>query len=218
MATAPLAYIEGLRNFYGIDFLVNRSTLIPRFETEQLVEKTIALLKKSGRSSPKILDLGTGCGAVAVMLKRMLPGSTVTATDISVQALNVARSNAARQQVELNFCQSDLFEKIDEQFDLIIANLPYVPASRWRFLEDQVRSYEPKCAIVAGRDGLKVIKRLCLEVGNYLNQRGIVALEIDGNHKERVSRLLQLALPHHRCYVQSDLSGRDRFAFAVARQ
>lgn len=213
---APRAYQEGTTNFYGFDFIVNFSTLIPRPETEQLVEKTVVLVKKYLSDHPRILDVGTGSGVIAITLKKLLPHSIVEATDISLKALNTAKSNAKNNEVEVTFQSGNLFEPIRGKYDLIIANLPYVPAGRWRFLESQVRDFEPKEAIVAGRDGLKLIKQFCQEVRPHLNKRSIVALEIDDTHGPRVQQLLESALPNHEVKIEQDLAHRDRFCFAIA--
>lgn len=214
--TMPRAYREGTTNFYGFDFTVDSSTLIPRPETEQLVERTLELTEKYLSDHPRILDVGTGSGVIAITLKKLLPNSVVQATDISLKVLEMARTNAKKNQVEVTFRVGNLFEPIMGRFDLIIANLPYVPAARWRFLESQVRDFEPKDAIVAGRDGLKWIRRFCDQVGSYLNRRGIVALEIDDSHGKRVQNLFQKALTNYDCFVEKDLAGRDRFCFAIA--
>ncbi|MCR4278012.1 MAG: peptide chain release factor N(5)-glutamine methyltransferase [Candidatus Berkelbacteria bacterium] len=215
--TMPRAYQEGTSNFYGFDFEVNTSTLIPRPETEQLVERTLELTKKYLSDHPRILDIGTGSGVIAITLKKLLPNSVVEATDISVRALETARANAKGNQANVTFHAGNLFEPIEGRFDLIIANLPYVPAARWRFLENQVWGFEPKDAIVSGRDGLKLIRVFCEEVGTHINQPGVVALEIDDTHGPRVLKLLQKALPNHQCFVEKDLTGRDRFCFAIVR-
>lgn len=212
----PNAYKLGNANFYGYDFVVNKCTLIPRPETEQLVEKTVELVKRYLSDHPKILDIGTGSGVIAITLKKLLPKASVEATDISLKVLETARTNAKNNQVEVTFHAGNMFEPIRGKFDLIIANLPYVPAARWRFLESQVRDFEPKDAIIAGRDGLKWIKIFCDQVGPYLNRHSIVALEIDDTHGPRVLKLLQTALPNHEVTLEQDLAHRDRFCFATA--
>lgn len=211
----PLAYRAGTANFYGFDFTVNSSTLIPRPETEQLVERTLELIKKYLSDHPRILDMGTGSGVIAVTLKKLLPSSVIEATDISLRAIEIAEENAKDNQADVTFYTGNLFEPVKDRFDLIVANLPYVPAARWKWLESQVRDFEPKDAIVSGRDGLKLIKRFCKDVATYLKEPSIVALEIDDTHGPRVQRLLQKALPNHNCFVEKDLAGRDRFCFAV---
>lgn len=211
----PRAYQEGRVNFYGLDFQVNASTLIPRPETEQLVEKTLALAKQYLSSKPHILDIGTGSGVIAVTLKKLLPKASVEASDISTSALTVAKRNAIENEVEVIFHTGNLFETISAKYDLIVANLPYVPAARWRFLESNVRDFEPKDAIVAGREGLKWIELFSQQVSAFLKRQSVVALEIDDNHAVRVHRLLQAALPNHELRIEQDLARRDRFAFAL---
>ena len=213
----PLAYRTGSANFYGYDFTVNQHTLIPRPETEQLVEKTVELAQRYLTDRPRILDVGTGSGIIAITLKKLLPDSVVEATDISPKALEIATQNAKAHNVDVTFHESNLLDAVSDQFDLIIANLPYVPAARWRFLESQVRDFEPRSAIIAGKDGLRLISRLCQEIKPHLRQSGLVALEIDDNHGPRVLNLLQAALPDHVCTIERDLAHRVRFAFAVPK-
>lgn len=213
--TMPRAYREGTTNFYGFDFAVDPSTLIPRPETEQLVERTLELVEKCLSDHPRILDMGTGSGVIAITLKKLLPNSIVEATDISSKALKTAKINAKNNQADVAFHAGNLFEPIECRFDLIIANLPYVPAARWRYLESQVRDFEPRDAIVSGRDGLRLIKRFCAEVRPFLNQPSIVALEIDDTHGPRVQELLRKALPSYDRLIEKDLAGRDRFCFAL---
>jgi len=213
----PQAYVDGMVNFYGYDFFVDSSTLIPRPETEQLIENTLIKFRKALPAQPHILEIGTGSGVIAITLKHLLPDSVVTTTDISSSALQVARKNANNNNTEIIFCEGNMFTPVEGKFDLIIANLPYVPVARWRFLDDQVKSYEPKNAIIAGRDGLKFIKLFIKDVAEFLNSKSIVALEIDDTHGPRVEKLLKQALPNHDVYIEKDLAGYVRFAFAVSR-
>lgn len=210
----PRAYIEGSSNFYGFDFKVDSSTLIPRPETEQLVERTVELINKYGFKKMRIADIGTGSGVIAITLKKLVPENEIVATDISSEAIKIASRNAETNKVEIDFRKGSLFSPIDGRFDLIIANLPYVPAARWRFLESQVRDYEPKTAIIAGRDGLNIIKLFIKDVAKFLNPKSIIALEIDDTHGPRVEKLLKQALPNHDVYIEKDLAGYTRFAFA----
>src|SRR3989344_8394390 len=232
--SAPRAYSEGKANFYGYDFLVNQHTLVPRPETEQLVEITLGLAHlhlPGGGGSMRILDVGTGSGVIAITLKKLLPSARIEATEISLPAIKVARHNARTNLAEVIFHQGNLLESAKGRFDLIITNLPYVPAGRWRFLDRKVRDFEPRSAIIAGRDGLKWIRQFCQQIGvytkqnmlgksltsDYLNAPSIVALEIDDTHGPRVLQLLQDALPNHLVKIESDLAHKVRFAFAVPR-
>ncbi|MEK9167286.1 MAG: peptide chain release factor N(5)-glutamine methyltransferase [Patescibacteria group bacterium] len=211
----PRAYQEGTVNFYGFDFGVNSSTLIPRPETEQLVERTVELAKMYLSDRPRILDVGTGSGVIAITLKKLLPNSTVEATDISLMALETARCNAKNNQVDIVFRNGSLFEPVEGKYDLVIANLPYVPATRWRYIDSQVRDFEPKDAIVAGRDGLKWIRLFSKGVGAHLKESSIVALEIDDTHGARVGDMVGQYLPNHQILLEKDLAHRDRFCFAL---
>ena len=143
----------------------------------------------------------------------------------------MARQNARANLTEVIFHQGNLLESAKGRFDLIITNLPYVPAGRWRFLDRKVRDFEPRSAIIAGRDGLKWIRQFCQQIGvytkqnmlgksltsDYLNAPSIVALEIDDTHGERVRELLSNALPSHSITIETDLAHKVRFAFALPR-
>ena len=211
----PRAYREGKTNFYGYDFIVNRHTLIPRPETEQLVEKAVEYSTRYLPANLRILDVGTGSGVIAIILKKLLPASAVEATEISPEALSIARQNAISNEVAVTFHEGSLFDSISGKFDLIVANLPYVPAARWQHLESQVRDFEPKSAIVAGVDGLKWIKQFCSGVNKHLKERSIVALEIDNIQGRRVQEILRQTLPQHLVLGEKDLAGHDRFCFGL---
>lgn len=212
----PVAYLEQRANFYGFEFFVDQSTLIPRPETEQLVEKTIELATQYLSTSPSIIDIGTGSGAIAITLKKLLPRAQLRAIDNSAAALRIAKRNAEELHADVIFQQGDLLAGSEQQFDLIIANLPYVPAARWNHLPTMVRDFEPRSAIVGGRDGMKLLRRLADQLRGNLAKKGVVALEIDDLRSERVKALLELALPtSHKVTIEKDLAGFDRFAFAV---
>lgn len=202
-------------SFYGYNFKITQHVLIPRPETEQLVEKTAEKVKKSFSQPISIIDVGTGTGAIAITLKKLLPESEVMAVDISSTALEIAKQNAASNQTQITFLKSDLMTETDKKFDLIIANLPYVPAARWRFLDESIRSNEPKDAIIGGRDGLKWISKLSSQLPDHLKTGGILALEIDDVKAFRVSGLVQKMLPNHKVVIEKDLAGFNRFCFAL---
>jgi len=204
----PLAYITGIREFYGLEFAVNPSVLIPRPETEHLVEKAIELARKI--SAPIIADIGTGSGAIVVSLAVNLPHARIYATDISPEALETARSNAERHKVasRITFLPGDLTAPLPEPVDILIANLPYVKSA------DCASSPEPHLALDGGEDGLDVIKKLCAGLRGKLKPGGWVLLEIGQGQESRVKELLVVALPNSSIETIKDLAGIERVVWA----
>ena len=200
----PLAYITGRREFYGLEFAVNPHVLIPRPETEHLVEKALELAQKI--PSPVIADIGTGSGAIAVSLAVNLPDARVYATDISPEALETARSNAERHKVtsRITFLQGDLAEPLPEPVDILIANLPYVKSC------DCASSPEPHLALDGGIEELDVIEKLCGGLQGKLKPGGWVLLEIGQGQEKRVKELLAAALPNSSIDTIKDLAGIER--------
>ena len=191
LAGEPIQYITGEAEFYGLPFHVNRDVLIPRPETEHLVEKAMALAAEFVR--PKIVDVGTGSGAIAVALAHALPFAEITATDISADALAVAKANAARNGVadRVRFFKGDLLEAVaGEHFDIVISNPPYVPESDRTTLDVEVRDYEPAQALFAGEDGLQIYRRLIPAAFGALVPGGFLALEIGYGQRAGIEALL----------------------------
>jgi release factor glutamine methyltransferase len=196
----PIQYILGECEFYGMPFSVTPDVLIPRPETEQLVEKAAQLIPVFDRGcegfSPRILDVGTGSGAIAISVARNWGPAEITAVDISPAALEVARSNAARLGFaeQIRFLQGDLLAPIaGEVFDLIVSNPPYVPARDRDSLAVEVRDYEPARALFAGDDGFEVYRRLIPAAYAVLARGGFIALEIGYGQADAVRDLLQAA-------------------------
>jgi len=200
----PLAYITGRREFYGLEFAVNPSVLIPRPETEHLVEKAIELVRQI--PAPIIADIGTGSGAIAISLAVNLPYARIYAADISPKALETARDNAKRHKVEgrIKFLLGDLAAPLPEPVDILIANLPYVKSA------DCASSPEPHQALDGGIEGLDVIERLCGSLQGKLKPGGWVLLEIGQGQEKRVRELLAAALPGARIETIKDLAGIER--------
>ena len=191
LAGEPIQYITGEAEFYGLPFHVNRDVLIPRPETEHLVEKVMALAAEFVR--PKIVDVGTGSGAIAVALAHALPFAEITATDISADALAVAKANVARNGVadRVRFFKGDLLEAVaGEHFDIVISNPPYVPESDHATLDVEVRDYEPAQALFAGEDGLQIYRRLIPAAFDALVPGGYLALEIGYGQRAGIEALL----------------------------
>jgi len=204
----PSAYITGHREFYGLDFRVDRNVLIPRPETELLVEKAIRLAQSHAIS--RTADIGTGCGAIAISLAANLPGVTIYATDVSAPALEVARTNCKKHGVadRIVFLQGDMLEPLPEPVDLIIANLPYVRESD--LSRSGPLSFEPALALNGGEDGLDRIRVLCRQAGNKLRSQGFILLEIGQGQAEETAALSQEIFPSARIEIESDLAGIER--------
>jgi release factor glutamine methyltransferase len=204
----PTAYITGHREFYGLDFIINQNVLIPRPETELLVEKAITLAKN--RQIFKIADIGTGSGAIAICLAVNLPGVTVYATDISALALEVAGKNCKKHKVvdRVILIQGDMLEPLPDSVDMLIANLPYVRASDLP-AECPLR-YEPPLALDGGQDGLDRIRALCLQVDKKLQGEGCLLLEIGQGQAERVRALLKKEFNSGIIEIYRDLAGIER--------
>lgn len=186
----PIQYITGETEFYGLPFHVNRDVLIPRPETEHLVEKVLSLAM--GFEKSRIVDVGTGSGAIAVALAHKLPAAQITAVDVSQSALTVARGNAERNLVadRIRFLEGDLLAPVaGEQFDFIVSNPPYVAESDRSSLSDEVRNYEPSVALFAG-SGLEIYRRLIPESRSTLIHGGFLALEIGYGQDSAIAGLL----------------------------
>ncbi|MDD5108003.1 MAG: peptide chain release factor N(5)-glutamine methyltransferase [Candidatus Omnitrophica bacterium] len=189
----PLQYILGKTEFMGLEFKVDRRALIPRPETEILVDLAIRELKGSGLVFPKVLDLGTGSGCIAVSIVKFLPSAVVWAVDISKEVLVLAEENAHLNKVKVKFLRSDIFGAFGhrkEQFDLIISNPPYVAASEFSSLPLGI-SFEPACALEAGVDGLDFYRKIIKQAAAYLNKGGLLAFEVGINQSDPVKALLE---------------------------
>jgi release factor glutamine methyltransferase len=210
----PIQYIAGEAEFYGLPFQVNRDVLIPRPETEHLVEKALELAARF--PEPRIVDVGAGSGAIAVTLAHKLPRAAVTTTDISAPALDVARRNAARNGVadRIRFLSGDLLAPVaEEQFEIVVSNPPYVPNADCATLSVEVRDFEPAQALFAGNDGLDIYLRLIPAVFAVLVRGGFIALEIGYGQSPAIAALLAAAGFRQIEFVP-DLQGIPRVAFA----
>ncbi len=205
----PLEYITGEMDFFGCRLRVDRRALIPRVETELLVE----LIAKRMTGQTSIFDVCTGSGCIAVALKKRFPEIEVWASDISSDALSLAKENAAQNGVEISFLQGDLFSPFkDKRADIIISNPPYVTVSEFFTIDPSVRDFEPKLALVGGDDGLDFYRRLAEEIPHYLGPRGQVYLEIGSAQGAGVKEIFSSPVWAQSELIQ-DLSGKDRFFF-----
>ncbi|HET6345293.1 MAG TPA: peptide chain release factor N(5)-glutamine methyltransferase [Myxococcota bacterium] len=216
----PVAYLRGSREFFGRSFKVTPAVLIPRPETEHVVEAALTWARERGVTAPAILDVGTGSGALALTLAAELPEAYVTAIDISPEALDVARDNAAALGVaeRVTLLEGDLYAPLplDASFDLIVSNPPYVASAVASSLPQDVRDFEPSLALFAGPEGMDLLRRLIAGVAGRLRRPGLFACEMGEEQGERVAAALREALPSAAVEVLPDLAGLSRVAVARA--
>ena len=209
-------YIVGNVDFYGNIIEVNSNVLIPRFETELLVEKTIMyiqrLFSKDKISNLKILDVGTGSGCIAITLKKEL-NSKVIGVDISLEALEVAKRNAIHNEADICFYQSDLFSNVSGKFDVIVSNPPYIRYDE--AIEDIVKNNEPHLALYASEQGLYFYRKILEKASNYLSNQFLIAFEIGESQGEAIKNMAHQYLDDVSVKIEKDYSGRDRFVFII---
>lgn len=201
----PLQYITNTQEFYGMKFKINENVLIPRYDTEILIEETLKLAK----DQDKILDMCTGSGIIAITLAKNVEKANVFACDISLEALKVAKENNELHNANVKFINSNLFENIEEKnFDIIVSNPPYITEKEMQELENQVKK-EPELALYGGVDGLDFYKKITENVKEYLKKEGLLIFEIGYKQKEDVSKILiENKFKNIKCV--KDLQGLDR--------
>lgn len=187
----PLQYILGYEEFYGYKFEVNENVLIPRPETELLVEQCLEKIKEI--KEPKVLDIGTGSGAIAISIAKQRSDAKVLAVDIQANALEIAKKNKMKNNAEnVKFIKSDMFENINySQFDLIVSNPPYIKEEEYNELMPEVKKYEPKSALLAEKNGLYFYINITKKAKNHLKKGGVLAFEIGYNQGKEVKEILQ---------------------------
>ena len=215
MGREPLPYILGEWEFFGLSFAVSPAVMIPRPETETLVEQALAWRerRRTNDDGPVVIaDVGTGSGCIAVALADKLPHDTVIATDVSPEALQVAAENAARNGVgdRIRFLESDLLSSVSEPLDLIVANLPYIPDAEVPSLQPEVWQFEPCVALGGGPDGLSLIRRLLAQAQAMLSPHGAIMLEINPPQSAALPSEACDAFPGADVRVVKDLAGLDR--------
>ena len=204
----PLQYIEEYVPFYSISLKVDERCLIPRPETEYLVQ----IIKDNIESPKKVLDVGTGSGCIALMMKSIFPNSEVTGIDISEEAIQLANENSKLNSLEVSFFQSNLLENVEESdHDLIVANLPYIPTENLNELDREVIDYEPLTALNGGKDGLEIISNLIHELEEKDYKKVNLFLEIDSR---KSSETLELLNSWDEVKLLEDLVEKDRYVFA----
>lgn len=202
----PIQYINSKAYFMGLEFYVDENVLIPRCDTEILVEEVINIIKKN--NIVKVLDLCTGSGAIAISLKKYMKDIVVTASDVSNNALSVAKKNAEKIGVDIKFIESDLFNNINEKFDLIVSNPPYIKKDVIPELDIQVRN-EPIIALDGGEDGLKFYKKIIKDSKKFLNKNGFLCFEIGFDQKKDVTDIL-MQNGYINVYSKKDYGKNDR--------
>ena len=209
----PVQYIVGNTNFYGYDFKVNRNTLIPRFETELLVEKTYNYIKKYfNKDNIKILDIGTGSGCLAITLNKLLNSCDITGIDISSEALEVAKENNIINNTNVKFIESDIFSNVSDKYDVIISNPPYISYDDIEVM-DIVKNNEPHLALYAKDNGLYFYDKIIKDSSKYLNDKFIMAFEIGYKQGKDITKIVNKYYKDINMSVEKDYSGRDRFVF-----
>ena len=207
----PLQYITNKVEFMGIEFYVDKNVLIPQPDTEILVENIILLvdnLQKNNKKEIKILDLCTGSGAIGVSIYKNLQNVKIFASDISYAALEIAKKNAKINNCQIEFVRSNLFNDINEKFDIIISNPPYIETSELKYLPIEVKN-EPRIALDGGKDGLDFYRNIVRNAVNFLNQSGYLAVEIGYNQKDAVENIFK-TFGFKNIFNVQDLNGIER--------
>ena len=213
----PLSHLVGFEYFYDRKFKVTKDVLSPRMETEELIYRVIEYVKTTKKDSIKILDLCTGSGIIAITLKKELKLKSVglIASDISEEALKVAKENAELNNADIKFIQSDIFNDIDEKFDIIVSNPPYIDRKDEITMKTNVLNYDPHLALFAEEEGMYFYRKIVEEAKNYLNDSGVIFFEIGHDQREKITKLADVNDYHAEVY--KDLNGRDRMAFLAKK-
>jgi release factor glutamine methyltransferase len=208
----PVAYITGRKEFWSFTLEVNNSVLIPRPDTEVIVEETLRICRKIDFSEIKILDIGTGSGAIALAVASEIAGAKVVATDISEAALNLAQKNANTWGLKdkIDFRLGNLFEPVDGYFDIIVCNPPYISARDYEKLPAGVKDYEPREALWAGKSGLEFYEKLIYQAAGFLGKNGWLLLEIGAKQEAGVRGIMEAAGCYDSIEMRRDYSGLPR--------
>ena len=216
----PLQHITGTQEFMGLEFEVNPDVLIPRQDTEILVEEAAKIIHGSNprvrsRASWKVLDLCCGSGAIGVSLARICDNVKITCADYSQPALDTAQRNAEKNRVKIRFRQGDLFGAVGRRkYDMIVSNPPYIRTQMIPILQDEVKVHEPMMALDGGEDGLVFYRRIIEEAKNHLRKNGVLIFEIGHDQAEEVTELIQATGAFTKVHVVKDLPGHDRVVYA----
>ena len=207
----PLQYVLGNVNFYGNKFLVNEDVLIPRYETEQLVEKTISYIKDKFTFPVNIIDLGCGSGVIGLTLEKKVSTNSVDLIDISTKALMIAKTNCQNLNSQANLIESDMWQNVSKKYHVIISNPPYIKDDEE--IEEIVKNNEPHLALYAGKDGLDCYKKIISSLEEHMQDKCLVAFEIGQTQGKALSEIITNTLKNVHVEVQKDLADKDRFLF-----
>ena len=213
----PLSHLVGFEYFYDRKYKVTKDVLSPRMETEELIYKVIEYVKASNKNKFKILDLCTGSGIIAITLKKELEQVSVDiiASDISEEALEVAKENSQSHDATIKFIKSDIFNNIDDKFDIIVSNPPYIDRKDEVTMQDNVLNYDPHLALFAEEEGMYFYRKIIEQANDYLNENGVIFFEIGYDQKDKIIKLADLN--GYSAEVYKDINGRDRMAFLVRK-
>ena len=207
----PLQYVIGTVNFYGNEFYVNKNVLIPRFETEELVENTIKYAQKFFTTPVDIIDLGCGSGVIGLTLEKKLSTNSVDLVDISEKALDVTKKNREKLSSKVNLIHSDMFENVTKKYDIIISNPPYIKTNEE--IEEIVKNNEPHLALYAGIDGLDCYRKILNNIKEHMKEKCLIAFEIGMTQASAITEIVNEVLPTAKVEVKKDLSEKDRMIF-----
>lgn len=213
----PIQHLTGYEEFYGRRFSVDNHVLIPRFETEELVQQVIKTVKSNADTPIRLVDVGTGSGIIAITLALELENVEVLATDISSEALKVAKKNASELGAMVTFKQGDFLESLineDIFVDIIVSNPPYIAESERKDLSDTVKNFDPALALFADENGLAAYKRIIIQAKDMLKLDGILAFEIGHSQGEAIKHLIIESFPQATVDIMKDINGKDRIVFA----
>ena len=213
----PLSHLVGFEYFYDRKYKVTKDVLSPRMETEELIYKVIEYVKATNKNNLKILDLCTGSGIIAITLKKELEEVSVDiiASDISEKAIEVAKENAQNHNADIRFIQSDIFNNIDDKFDIIVSNPPYIDRKDEVTMQDNVLKYDPHLALFAEEEGMYFYRKIIEQANDYLNENGVMFFEIGYDQKDKIIKLADMN--GYSGEVYKDINGRDRMAFLVEK-
>ena len=208
----PVQYIVGNVDFYGLKFKVDENVLIPRFETEELIEKLILYTNKYFNDNINILDIGSGTGCIAITLSKKL-NCSVDSVDISEEALKVAKENNFINNANVNFYLSDIFSNVNSKYDIIVSNPPYIAYEEE--IMQMVENNEPHVALYAEDNGLYFYKEILKKSHNYLNKKNIIAFEIGQTQGTEIKKIALSCFPKAKVQILKDLNKLDRFVFII---
>ena len=213
----PLSHLVGFEYFYDRKFKVTKDVLSPRMETEELIYKVVEYVKSTKKNNLKILDLCTGSGIIAITLKKELDQLLidVVASDISEEAIKVAKENAQSHDATIKFIQSDIFDNIADKFDIIVSNPPYIDRKDEVTMQDNVLKYDPHLALFAEEEGMYFYRNIVEKASSYLNDNGVIFFEIGYDQKDKIIKLADMN--GYSAGVYKDINGRDRMAFLVEK-